>query len=130
MHSPGRTDTGISPAEIPFDAFDRNPGIGGIWDMSHEGTPVYETAHFISSKTLSGFPDFPMPDEFPDYPGYEHIHSYLHAYADRFNLREHYTFHTAIEKAEPVEGSSDWLVTLAGREQRRYRGFISACGTQ
>lgn len=53
---------------LPYTHLERHTGPGGIWDIDSPGSPMYESAHFISSKTLSGFGGFPMPDEFADYP--------------------------------------------------------------
>src|SRR5215510_13519225 len=36
---------------IPFDVYERHRAIGGIWDQSNPGSPVYDSTHFISSKT-------------------------------------------------------------------------------
>ena len=40
---------------IESDTFERHSDVGGIWDQANEGSPVYDSAHFISSKELSGF---------------------------------------------------------------------------
>ena len=46
---------------VAFDVYERNGGVGGIWDQGNPGSPVYDTVHFISSKTQSHFLDFEMP---------------------------------------------------------------------
>jgi cation diffusion facilitator CzcD-associated flavoprotein CzcO len=45
---------------IPFDLVERQQDVGGIWDIEAPGAPMYQSAHFISSKTLSAFRDRPM----------------------------------------------------------------------
>src|SRR4051794_13115230 len=62
---------------LDYDQLERNSGVGGLWDIDAPGTPMYEAAHFISSKTLSGFADFPMSESFPDYPSHRQVLSYL-----------------------------------------------------
>ncbi len=45
---------------ISFDVYERHSDVGGLWDQSNPGSPVYDSAHFISSKTavaLSRLPD-------------------------------------------------------------------------
>ena len=59
------------------------PDLGGIWDIRFPGSPMYESAHFISSRTLSGFRDFPMPESYPDYPSHRQVLAYLRDYAER-----------------------------------------------
>jgi cation diffusion facilitator CzcD-associated flavoprotein CzcO len=41
-----------------FRVFERHHDAGGIWEIDAPGSPMYESAHLISSKTLSGFPEF------------------------------------------------------------------------
>ena len=55
--------------------------VGGLWNMDNPGSAIYESAHFISSSARSGWADFPMPDDFPDYPRWFEIRDYIHAYA-------------------------------------------------
>ena len=54
--------------DIPFDVYERHHDVGGLWDQANPGSPVYDSAHFISSKSQSHFHDFPMPEDYPDYP--------------------------------------------------------------
>ena len=79
---------------IPFDLVERQKDVGGIWDIDAPGGPMYESAHFISSKTLSAFRDLPMPESYPDYPSHRQVLAYLRAYADRHGVREKTEFGT------------------------------------
>ena len=94
----------LAASRATFEVFERNADVGGIWDIDAPGSPVYESAHFISSKTLSGFPDFPMPDDYPDYPDHRRLLRYIRAYADRFDLRRHISFECPVERAVPAGG--------------------------
>jgi cation diffusion facilitator CzcD-associated flavoprotein CzcO len=118
----------LSALDVPFDLLERQADLGGIWDIRFPGSPMYESAHFISSKTLSGFRDFPMPASYPDYPGHRQILAYLHAYADRHGLRAHARFGTAVRAARPENGS--WTLELEDGGTRRYAGVILALGQQ
>jgi cation diffusion facilitator CzcD-associated flavoprotein CzcO len=79
---------------IPFDLFERHDDVGGIWDQSNPGSPVYDSAHFISSKWTSGFYGLPMPDEYPDYPDHRQLVEYIRAFAREFGLYDNITFNT------------------------------------
>ncbi len=113
-------------AGIPFDVIERYHDVGGIWDMQNPGTPMYDSAHFISSRTQSAFDDFPMPADYPDYPSRTRILDYLRAYADHDGIRSHITFDATVKRATPVDGG--WDVELASGEHRRYRGVVCAVG--
>ena len=113
-------------AGIAFDVFERHHDVGGIWDMDNPGTPMYDSAHFISSRTQSAFDEFPMPADYPDYPSRARILDYLRAYADHDGTRGRIAFDTAVAHAAPLDGG--WDVQLASGEHRRYRGVVCAVG--
>jgi thioredoxin reductase len=110
---------------VEFDVYERHRDVGGIWDIENDGSPLYESAHFISSRTQSGFLGFPMPDSYPDYPRHDQILAYLRAFADAYDLRRHVRFETPVERVEP-EGEGAW-VTVRG-ERLRYAGVVCATG--
>jgi cation diffusion facilitator CzcD-associated flavoprotein CzcO len=60
----------LSRLRIRYDQYERHTDVGGIWDLENPRTPMYESAHFISSRKISGFFDHSMPDSFPDYPSH------------------------------------------------------------
>ncbi|MEQ5872256.1 NAD(P)-binding domain-containing protein [Sagittula sp. NFXS13] len=108
---------GAGPAGLPtiknfldlgFDvtAFDRCEDVGGNWRFN-DGTghsSVFETTHIISSKKMSEYEDYPLPDDAPDYPSHAQLLRYFNAYASEFDLRPHIRFRTTVTKAEPIDG--------------------------
>lgn len=110
---------------VPHDHLERHRGVGGLWDLNNPGTPMYESAHLISSKTMSGFIDFPMPAEFPDYPRREQVLSYIQSFARHHDLERHIEFGREVEAVTVGDGFAD--VTSRG-ETRRYRGVVCASG--
>ncbi len=116
----------LDAASLPFEVLEREREVGGIWDVSLPHSPVYHSAHLISSKPLTQFPDFPMPREYPDYPDHAQALSYLRGYARRFGLYDHVRFGKTVERAE--RAAAGWSVSLAGGETRTYQGLIVAAG--
>jgi cation diffusion facilitator CzcD-associated flavoprotein CzcO/amino acid transporter len=112
---------------VPFDCFEKHTDTGGIWDPANEGSPMYESAHFISSKWSSYFMGYPMPDSYPDYPDNRQILAYISGFADEFDLRRHITFGTSVRHAATLPDQR-WQVTLSSGEQRQYDGLICASG--
>jgi cation diffusion facilitator CzcD-associated flavoprotein CzcO len=117
----------LSHAGIPYDQLERNPRVGGIWDIENDWTPMYETARFISSKKVSHLPGFPMPDHYPDYPDHRQVLAYLESFAEAYDLGPRIRFQTTVERAEP-EREGSWIVTLDDGERRRYRGLFVCSG--
>lgn len=111
---------------VEYDQFERHTDVGGIWDLDNPGTPMYESAHFISSRTMSGFFDFPMPDSFPDYPSNRLILDYTRAFARAYGLHDDLTLGTSVEECVP--DGDGWSVRLSTGEQRCYRAVVCATG--
>lgn len=109
--------------------FESNDRIGGNWvyseDPSHSS--VCETTHLISSKTLSSFSDFPMPDSYPDYPSHEQVLAYFESYCDKFGLREYIRFNTRVEKAEPTDDGG-WSIRTSDGQTRTFDYLLIANG--
>lgn len=117
----------LKASSIPFEVIEREGDVGGIWDASLAHGPVYRSAHLISSKPLTEFPDFPMPGEYPDYPNHVQALEYLRSYAKAFGLYEFTRFGRTVERTERVE-EGDWSVTFGDGEIRVYSGLIVAAG--
>lgn len=112
---------------IPFDAYERHADVGGLWDPSNPGSPVYNSAHFISSKTQSHYHDFDMPEDYPDYPSNRQILAYMQAFADAYGLRPHIRFNTEVKEARREK--TGWQVTLSTGETKHYASLVCANGT-
>jgi cation diffusion facilitator CzcD-associated flavoprotein CzcO len=123
------TARAFAEAGISFDILERNRDVGGIWDMANERTPMYESAHFISSRTQSAFDDFPMPESYPDYPGWRQIRDYIRSFAERYKLKERVEFGVDVRRVAPAHDSPGvWDITLGSGETRRYHGVVCATG--
>lgn len=113
---------------IPFEIIDAGRQPGGIWDIDRDSTPMYDSAHFISSKQLSGFPGFPMPETYPDYPRHDRILAYIQSFARHHDLERHITFGTRVESAtHRPEGG--WRLRLDSGAERVCRALCVATGT-
>ncbi|MFI8233924.1 flavin-containing monooxygenase [Streptomyces sp. NPDC085900] len=112
---------------VPYDQYERHSDVGGIWDIDNPGTPMYESAHFISSRKTSGFFDFPMPDSFADYPGHRQILKYTRDFAAAYGLREAIRFNCTVTGVE--QAGDGWTVRLDDGTHHRYRAVVCATGT-
>ena len=55
-------------AKIPFDVIEREDDVGGNWYYNRPHSSVYRSVKLVSSKRLTEYTDFPMPEEYPEYP--------------------------------------------------------------
>ncbi len=113
---------------LEVDVFERHSGVGGIWDRSNAGTPMYESAHFISSRDLSAFHGYKMPSDYPDYPNQRQILAYIQGFSDAYGLTEHIRFSTSVDDAS-FDGTH-WQVRTSDGHTRTYRTLTCANGTQ
>ena len=118
----------LKARHIPFEILDAGRGPGGIWDISRDDSPMYESAHFISSKTLSGFPGFPMPASYADYPRHDRIFEYIRAFAEHHDLERHITPGVRVTSAVRSD-EGGWTVTRDSGEAQRYSALCVATGT-
>jgi hypothetical protein len=93
--------------------YEKNNCIGGNWVYSATTghSSVFSTTHIISSKSLSEYLDYPMPDHYPPYPSHAQLLAYFESYAQHFGVNKYVQFNTAVIKAERnVQGK--WLIGL------------------
>ena len=115
------------------DTYEQAGDVGGNWNYGSPTSRVYASTHAISSKAFTQYPDFPMPDELPDYPHHSQLLDYLRAYAGHFELGPHLHLRHRVVRAEPVGSPAvAWDVTVAppGGDQvtRRYDALVAANG--
>ncbi len=75
-------------AALDYVIFEKNDKVGGNWVFNSKTghSSVYENTHLISSKSWSEFEDFPMPDDYPDYPNHLQLQKYFEEYAKHFEV--------------------------------------------
>lgn len=94
-----------------FTVFEKSGQLGGNWVFSEQNThsSIYETTHIISSRKLSAFEDFPMPEHYPDYPSHKQILSYFESYAAHFGVESFIQYNTCIEQVIP-RNDGQWRI--------------------
>ena len=83
---------------------ERADDVGGNWYYGQPASSVYRSTHLISSKRLTEFTDFPMPDDYPEYPSHGQAWEYLRSYARHFRLYESIELNRSVEWIEPADG--------------------------
>lgn len=100
--------------------FEKSDRIGGNWVFTGGAghSSVAETTHLISSKKMSQYSDFPMPDDYPDYPSHRQVLAYFEAYARHFGLEKYIRFNTAVLRAEKIAGEQRAASDDTGAKER------------
>lgn len=89
--------------------FEIHADVGGLWDINSPTSTMYQSAHLISSKSMTAFADFPMREDTPTYPRHDAMARYFRDYASHFDLYKHYQFNTKVVSVEPHD--DNWQVT-------------------
>ncbi len=109
--------------------YEKSDQIGGNW--VYTATPghssVSNKTHTISSKFMSQFSDFPMPDDYPDYPSHQQILTYFQAYARHFRLEKYIRLNTTVLHAEEIE-KERWRLSLSDGTQPEFDYILIANG--
>ncbi|XP_053105805.1 dimethylaniline monooxygenase [N-oxide-forming] 2-like isoform X1 [Hemicordylus capensis] len=108
----GCLDEGLEPT-----CFERSTDIGGLWRFTEkveEGrASIYKSVVTNTSKEMSCFSDFPVPDDFPNFLHNSKFLEYLRLYAKHFNLLKYVTFKTtvvSVEKRQDYPTTGQWTV--------------------
>jgi cation diffusion facilitator CzcD-associated flavoprotein CzcO len=91
--------------------FEKGDKVGGNWvfNVKTGHSSVYENTHIISSKVWSEYEDFPMPDEYPDYPSHRQLQAYFESYARTFGVYERIRFNHVVQKIMRLP-TGEWRV--------------------
>lgn len=114
---------------ISFELFEAEDDIGGNWRHG-----VYETVHIISSRKTTEYSDYPMPEEWPDFPSAQQMLAYLMDYADHHGLRDHLRLRTKVTHvtpAAPKDSAGMWEVSWEHEGERGtavYEGVVVCNG--
>ena len=119
----------LRAAGIDAECLEREDDVGGNWYFGSAASAVFASTRLISSKSLTEYPDYPMPRQWPAYPDHAQCLEYLRGYASHFGLGGHIHTRTAVERIEPTEGpSGGWVVHATGRAPAAYAGVVIASG--
>jgi len=114
---------------VPYTCLETSDRVGGNWAFRNPNgrSSAYRSLHIDTSKHRLSFKDFPMPDDYPDFPHHTQIKAYLDSYADAFGLRERIEFRNGVEHARRLPGGG-WELTTQSGEARRVDLLVVANG--
>lgn len=114
---------------IAYDQLEMSDDVGGNWYFRNPNgrSAVYESLHIDTSKTRLQFEDYPVPEEWPDFPSHRLMHQYFRDYVDHFGLRDGIEFGVAVERCTR-NASGGWDAELSTGETRSYTDLVVANG--
>lgn len=109
--------------------YEKSGEIGGNWVYTATSghSSISRATHTISSKYLSQFSDFPMPDEYPDYPSHRQILTYFQAYTSHFQLEKYIRFNVEVLHVAKIDNQR-WQLLLSDGTQPEFDYLLVANG--
>ncbi|WP_216653994.1 NAD(P)-binding domain-containing protein [Nocardioides sp. zg-DK7169] len=114
---------------VPYTCFEASDRIGGNWAFGNPNghSSAYRSLHIDTSKHRLSFKDFPMPEDYPDFPHHTQIKAYLDSYAEAFGLLDRIEFENGVEHAERLDGGG-WEITDHAGATRHFDLLVVANG--
>ncbi|XP_078499014.1 dimethylaniline monooxygenase [N-oxide-forming] 2-like [Lissotriton helveticus] len=116
--------------------FEKSDEIGGIWRYKEEVeegiTSIYKSLVSNTSKEMSCYSDFPMPDDFPNYLPNSKFLEYFKLYAEHFGLMKHIRLRTkvcSVKKQPDFLTSGQWEVVTEtdGKQESAIFDAVLVC---
>lgn len=110
------------------ECFERTDRVGGHWHTD------YDALHLITSRNMTFFPDFPMPEDYPHFPRRDQVRSYIESYARHHGHYDVISFDTEVLSVTPVDagsgpaGSRGWRVLTSRGDEGVFDGVLVANG--
>ncbi|MBM9575881.1 NAD(P)-binding domain-containing protein [Leptospira sp. 201903070] len=100
--------------------FEKNDKVGGNWVFNSKTghSSVYENTHIISSKAWSEYEDYPMPEDYPEYPNHKQLQAYFESYSKHFGVYKKIRFNHTIQKITRMEDGK-WKVDYLDASKKK-----------
>ncbi|XP_063096249.1 dimethylaniline monooxygenase [N-oxide-forming] 2 isoform X2 [Cavia porcellus] len=124
-------DEGLEPT-----CFERTEDIGGLWrfkeNVEDGRASIYKSVITNTSKEMSCFSDFPMPEDFPNFLHNSKLLEYFRLFAKKFDLLKYIQFQTTVltvKKHPDFSSSGQWEVVTQsdGKEQSAVFDAVMVC---
>ncbi|XP_030792836.1 dimethylaniline monooxygenase [N-oxide-forming] 2 isoform X1 [Rhinopithecus roxellana] len=124
-------DEGLEPT-----CFERTEDIGGVWRFKEKvedgRASIYQSVITNTSKEMSCFSDFPMPEDFPNFLHNSKLLEYFRIFAKKFDLLKYIQFQTtvlSVRKCPDFSSSGQWKVVTQsnGKEQSAVFDAVMVC---
>ncbi|MBE9216449.1 FAD-dependent oxidoreductase [Plectonema cf. radiosum LEGE 06105] len=107
--------------------FEKQAALGGVWEKSRS----YPEVRTQNSRHTYCFTDYPMPEDYPEWPNSEQVRRYLQSYADNFGVSERICFQTEVTNIFRKAGKEVvWIVSVKinnQREENHEFDFVLVC---
>ena len=106
--------------------YEESGGIGGNWSFTDDPhrVSVHACSRTLSSRRMSSFDDFPMPNDYPDFPSHRQLLAYFTDYARAFQVEPHIRLGAHVERCA-LGSDGRWTVRVTADGETRAERFDS-----
>lgn len=98
--------------------YEKAPDVGGVWST----TRLYPGVSTQNGKDTYRLSDYPMPDDYPEWPSGQQVQAYLHGYAEEFAILPLILLNTEVTAATQDE-AGHWQITARGPQGESTESF-------
>lgn len=129
----GAGNSGLAAAKVfsaqghKVSVFERSHDLGGVWERSRS----YPDVQTQSPKEIYSYSDFPMPEDYPQWPKGEQIQEYFRSYAEKFELLPLIHFDSTVTAMQHLGAGQGWQLEIEKNGESRSETFdfvVSASG--
>ncbi|XP_006017819.2 dimethylaniline monooxygenase [N-oxide-forming] 3 isoform X1 [Alligator sinensis] len=116
--------------------FERSDDIGGLWNFTEQAeegkASIYHSVFTNSCKEMMCYPDFPFPDDYPNYMHNTKLQEYIKMFAKHFDLLKYIKFKTMVIKVTKcpdfsVTGQWDVITEKDRKEESSVFDAVMVC---
>lgn len=89
-------------AGIPFVCYEAGDKVGGNWVFKNKNnmSSAYRSLHINVSTLQMAYSDFPIPEDYPDFPSHFLIAKYFDDYVEHFAFKDNIVFNTTVKTVQ------------------------------
>jgi hypothetical protein len=94
------------------DCYEKSDRVAGHWNTD------YDALHLITSRNMTTFEGFPMPQDYPHFPRRDQVRDYIASFATTRGHHQRISFNTEVLSVTPIDGRgavgcAGWTVTTS-----------------
>ena len=89
---------------------------GGVWNINNKPS-VNANTYAVTSKYYLSMSDYPMPEDYPEFPHHTLVMEYMKMYAKHFDVEKHISLNSEVISIEKKEGL--WHVQYVSKANKK-----------
>jgi dimethylaniline monooxygenase (N-oxide forming) len=88
---------------------EKNNELGGVWNINNSPS-VYANTYSVTSKYYLSISDFPIPEDYPEFPHHSLVYEYMKNYVQHFQLEKYISLRSDVIKIYKQNQDTQWNI--------------------